>query len=93
MFQVRLTTNIDNYQRCLPKLHVIPRKGEMVIMKSSWHSALLAKRLPIELEVTNVKYSESSYGEDTDVIVELWFSKHQLDIAKACDINYLMIEL
>ena len=83
--KVVFKTNIDAYSEksCFPTnftLEMIPRKGDMVEIITSFVSYYRERKLPLRLEVTRVTWSE------TMVVCELWYNdtdKKLADIAGA----------
>lgn len=76
--KVAFTTNIDAYSKkdCFPStFETVPRKGEMVQVKSTFISYYRNQKLPVRLEVTQVTWLENM------VVCELWYNKTDKELA------------
>lgn len=81
--KVIFRTNLDNYQtNCFPEnIDIPPRKGELVEVAQVFIKYFRDKKLPIELEVVNVTWTENC------VICELWYRDFDIKHAKINNIN------
>jgi hypothetical protein len=76
------TTNIDAYKlKFLRTFNFVPRVGEKVRVDEVHIKEIQKLRLPTELTVIDVSYIEKG------VLVELHYSKHDVERARVCDIN------
>lgn len=85
--KIKFTTNLDNYQKaCFPEVLTIPpRIGDSVLVRKVWYRYFLDKKLPTQLEVVNVIWTED-YSEEI-VICELWYKNIDVEFAKLNKIN------
>lgn len=83
--RVLFHTNLDKYRGgCFPfNMTFVPRIGESVSVVNVFKEFFTKKRLPTTLVVTNVIYSEDC------VVVELWYSKIDVEAAKLNNIELL----
>ena len=81
--KVTFRTNLDNYRtNCFPNnLDCPPRVGETVVVNEAFLQHYRSKNLPTSLEVVKVSWTERG------VICELWYSKQDVEMAKACNVN------
>lgn len=81
---VIVTTAIDNYRDRMITINSddpIPRVGESVATRKVFDTIFREKRLPTNLEVRSV-----THGEEM-IIIEVHFSRIQLETFKACGIR------
>ena len=81
---VLIFTNLDRYKGRMIEIgdeDPVPRTGEMVAVRSVFHSTLQSLRMPNQLEVKQVTHGEDMIG------VEVHFSAHQLEVFKQCNIR------
>lgn len=82
--KVIFRTNLDNYQtNCFPDdiFDIPPRKGESVEVTKVFLKYFRDKKLPTQLEVMNVTWTEEG------VICELWYRDFDIKHAKINNIN------
>lgn len=80
---IKIITALDNYQtNCFPEnLTQVPRIGECVRVVNAFYTHFKQKRLPIELIVKNVIWTENG------ALVEVWYRNIDVEAAKLNNIN------
>jgi len=81
--KVVFRTNVDHYKtNCWPtNIEMPPRKGEYVMVTDAFIEYYNRKKLPVEMEVTNVTWT------DKGVLCELWFKDIDIEAAKLAELN------
>jgi len=83
--KVIFRSTVDHYKtNCWPtNIEMPPRKGDTVMVVEAFGSYYSGKKLPTEMEVVNVTWTEKG------VLCELWYRKIDIEAAKLSGIKLL----
>lgn len=83
--KVIFKTNVDHYKtNCWPtNIDIPPRKGDTVMVVEAFDKHYQSKRLPTEMEVVNVTWTEKA------VLCELWYKAIDVRLAELSGVKLL----